>query len=501
MNQKQHTKTAPQDIVPLGQKIAYGFGSLANNLFTAVLGVFMMVLVQGMGMEPYKVGILGAAPRLFDAFTDLIMGYISDNTKSRWGRRRPYMFFGGLLTGISFMIMWQMDPDTPGNYNFWYFLSWSLVFYLGYTMFATPFIAIGLEMTPDFHERTKIMAFNNWFGQIAWLVSPLFWIIIYNQNMFESAAEGCRTLALWVGAACSLIAIIPAVFCKEPRIITKQEPLGLSHLIKNTARFAKAMVQTFKCGPFIRLCAATFCVFNGYQIVSSFTFFLSINYIYKTQTEAGNLPTWIGVASSLLTVFLVIPVATWLSKTFGKKKGFIITTIISIIGYSMRWWFIQPGQPLLIFVPIAFIVFGQGALFVYMLSMLADVCDLDELNTGERREGTFGAAYWWTVKIGLSMAMLVGGALLSWIGFTPGDVDTVQPLDVMNRIRIFDIALPVSTALMALWIIRKYAIDEERAHEMRAELEKRRGKMTIQSREDGSEIPQQKIDQTETQTA
>ena len=134
-----HYKTAPEDIVPIGQKMAFGAGNLVNNLLPGALGIFMFFLVTGFGMDPLLAGLLGGLPRIFDAIIDPIMGYISDNTKSRFGRRRPYIFAGAILSGVLFAVLWQLDPEKTQMFNFWYFLILSLVYFVGNTIFATPF--------------------------------------------------------------------------------------------------------------------------------------------------------------------------------------------------------------------------------------------------------------------------------------------------------------------------------------------------------------------------
>ena len=142
----------------MGQKIAFGFGMLANQMFPAALGVFIIVLVQDLGFAALLWGIIQFLPRVFDAITDPIMGFISDNTRSKWGRRRQYVFIGAILMGIAYIAMWQLHKDDGVMYNFIYFLSWSLVFYLGLTIFSVPYVAMGYEISEDFHERTHIMA-------------------------------------------------------------------------------------------------------------------------------------------------------------------------------------------------------------------------------------------------------------------------------------------------------------------------------------------------------
>ncbi|MDX1284907.1 MAG: MFS transporter, partial [Draconibacterium sp.] len=221
-------KTASEDVVPIGQKLAFGSGHLANQLFPAALGVFMVVLVMSLNMSPILAGILGALPRLLDALTDPIMGFISDNTKSKWGRRKPYILLGSVITGVSFMVMWQLNPENSQMYNFFYFLTVSIFFYLGYTIFATPLIGLGYEMTSDYNERTRLMAVSQWMGQIAWMIAPWFWVIIYDPAIFDSAPEGAKKLAIWVGALCMVLGVLPAIFNKEKVLPDKRKMVDLS---------------------------------------------------------------------------------------------------------------------------------------------------------------------------------------------------------------------------------------------------------------------------------
>ena len=131
-------QTVTSKKVPMSQKIAFGVGMLANQMFPAALGVFIIVLVQDLGFAALLWGIIQFAPRIFDAITDPIMGFISDNTKSKWGRRRQYVFIGGILMGIAYIAMWQIHRENGILFNFIYFFLWSLVFYLGCLLYTSP---------------------------------------------------------------------------------------------------------------------------------------------------------------------------------------------------------------------------------------------------------------------------------------------------------------------------------------------------------------------------
>ena len=356
-----HYKTASEDVVPFGQKIAFGSGHLANQLFPAALGVFMVVLVMSLHMNPILAGLLGAIPRFMDALLDPIMGFISDNTKSKWGRRKPYILVGALIAGLAFMVMWQLHPENSELFNFFYFLVVSLFFYIGYTVFAAPLIGLGYEMTPDYNERTRLMAVSQFMGQIAWMIAPWFWVIIYDQSIYHSAPEGARNLSVWVGGLCMVLGIMPALFNKEKVDLDKSKlaDLSMKDLAVNSKEFFRGIKLTLKNKPFVKLCATTFLIFNGFQTIAQFAFFIIVYYLFKGDTNAaGTWPAWFGTVSSIATAFLVIPIVTAISVRVGKKKAFIIATLLSMIGYALKWWGFNPAHPWLMFMPIPFLSFG-----------------------------------------------------------------------------------------------------------------------------------------------
>ncbi len=473
-----HT-TPLKDKVPFGQKAAFGAGHLVNNLLPGALGIFMFFLLTAFGMDPFLAGLLGGLPRFFDAITDPIMGYVSDNTKSKYGRRKPYIFAGAILSGVLFAVLWQLNPENSQTYNFWYFLIFSLIYLIGNTMFSTPLIGLGYEMTSDYNERTRLMGFSQTIGQIAWMIVPWFWVLIANPNLFETQDIGVRRLAIIVGAICMILGMMPALFCKEidQTNLSNRDELTLKNIAKNLKSLLTNMVQISKNTSFVRLCGATFLVFNGFQMVASFSFFIIVFYMFNGNYElAGTWPAWFSTISALATAFLIIPLITWMSNQVGKRNAFIISTTISIVGYGLKWWGFNPEYPWLMFMPIPFIVFGIGGLFTLMMSMTADVCDLDELNNGmPRKEGSFGAIYWWMVKLGQGLALVLGGLVLKVVGFDQ-NVAT-QTTETLTNLRLADIMIPALTAGLAILVMWKYDLTEQKAKEIKAELVRRRGEL------------------------
>ncbi len=468
-----------RDKLPLGQKAAFGTGNLVVNLLPGALGVFQFFLLTAFGIDPLLAGLLGGLPRLLDALTDPIMGYITDNTKSRFGRRRPYIFIGAILSGVMFALLWQLNPDNSQMYNFWYFLTFSFIFIIANTIFATPYIGLGYEMTSDYNERTRLMAFAQTIGQVAWMIVPWFWVLIANPDIFETQAVGVRRLSIFVGGICMILGIIPALFCKEvnQENLTNRDDLTLENISKNFKSLLKNMGLIFKNRPFVRLCGATFLVFNGFQLVASFSYFIILFYMFNgNYGDAGTWPAWFSTVSALFTAFLIIPIITWMSSRWGKRNAFIIATFISIIGYALKWWGFSPGNPWLMFMPVPLMVFGIGGLFTLMMSMTADVCDLDEYKNGmPRKEGTFGAIYWWMVKLGQAIALVLGGLVLKLVGFDSGAA--VQTAETMTNLRLADILIPAFTAGLAIMVMWRYDLTEGRAREIKEELIRRRGEL------------------------
>jgi glycoside/pentoside/hexuronide:cation symporter, GPH family len=474
-----HYQTAAKDRVPLVQKAAFGAGHLVNNLLPGALGVFMFFLLTAFGMDPFLAGLLGGLPRFYDAITDPIMGFISDNTKSRFGRRRPYIFIGAIMSGVLFAVLWQLSPDNSQMYNFWYFLIFSLIYLTGNTIFSTPLIGLGYEMTSDYNERTRLMAFSQTLGQIAWMIVPWFWVLIANPNLFDNQAIGVRKLSMIVGAVCIVLGIMPAIFCKGIDATNMEGRVKITYktLLSNLMDLFRGIVQVSKNKPFMKLCGATFLVFNGFQLVASFSYFIIVFYMFRGDYGlAGNWPAWFSTVSALITAFLVIPVISAIANRVGKRNAFIISTSISVVGYLLKWWGFNPENPFLMFMPLPLMVFGIGGLFTLMMSMTADVCDLDELNNGmPRKEGTFGAIYWWMVKLGQALALVLGGLVLKLVGFDQNAA--IQTAETITRLRIADIAIPAITALLAIVVMWKYDLTETKAREIKMKLVERRGEL------------------------
>ncbi|MDB4347757.1 MFS transporter, partial [Bacteroidia bacterium] len=382
---------------------------------------------------------------------------------------------------------------------------------------------LGYEMTSDYNERTRLMAFANTVGQVAWMIVPWFWVIIADPELFSDQADGVRKMSTVVAAFCIVLGVLPAIFCRgiDSSLMENRKEISFKTLWSNLKDLFDGIKQVFKNKPFLKLCGATLLVFNGFQMVAAFSFYIIVFYMFNGDYGlAGTWPAWFSTITAVLTAFIVIPIISAMANKWGKRKAFILSTVLSIVGYILKWWgfdnglnekfnqtgagqalnsavgslfeFLNPfldsvgmswfsmdtsqGAPWLILLPLPLMAFGLGGLFTLMMSMTADVCDLDELDNGmPRKEGTFGAIYWWMVKLGQALALILGGLVLKVVGFDQNSA--TQTVETMVNLRIADIIIPSVTAFLAIIVMWRYSLNEDRAREIKKELVKRRGEL------------------------
>jgi GPH family glycoside/pentoside/hexuronide:cation symporter len=351
-----------------------------------------------------------------------------------------------------------------------------LIFFLAYTVYATPWVALGYELTPDYHERTRLMGVQNFFGNIAYMISPYFLAIMY-LPVFGDVVTGAGYLAMVIAVVVIALGVLPAIFLRERfKDVAAEEGTegiarGIGYVIKDFfIGFGKSL--SFK--PFLKLCIATFLVFNGFILIAAFQSYVIIYYVFEGDQAAGSVFVGHSGLVQAFSALAVIGIVTFLATRYGKRRAFYVSTGISMIGYSLKWFCYTPDNPWLVLIPAPLMAFGLAGLFTLMPSMVADVVDADELNTHERREGMYGSIFWWVVKLGQSAAILGGGLLLVGTGFDVelGGDQTPRAITLM---RLCDAFIPAFTSGIAIWAIASYSITEEKAHEVRTQLEARRG--------------------------
>jgi glycoside/pentoside/hexuronide:cation symporter, GPH family len=463
-----HHVTQSKDRVSLREKAGYSAGGMSYTLLGNSIGSMANVVLNiGLGMNPFLVGLLLAIPRFIDALLDPLIGAWSDNTRSRWGRRKPFMVVGAIGAGIFFVVLWWFPTVWSEMGQFWFFLTLSVVFYAFMSLFAVPWGAMGLSMTADYHERTRLMATNAFMSALAAILLSWLYALI-KLPVFPDSITGARWVAVGLSVVTVVLGFVAVALCRE-----KQTAAQSSHASEPVLPQIKSVVTN---RAFLVLGSVVFFMCVGIFSIGSLPVYLAIYYIYGgDEHSASVLAGWNGTVwqvSSLLFVPLISLVAT----RIGKRHTLVMALFFALIGNLIKWFCYSPQHPLLFLVPPVFVALGFSALWTLTASMLADVCDLHELQTGNRNEGALNAMYGWVMKVGSTVAFALSGVLLNLTGFNQA-LGGNQSAATILSMRLLDIGVPAIAVVAAIVLAWIYPISEDRAYRIRAELEKRRGQL------------------------
>jgi len=462
-----HHRTSAADRIPWAQLIAYGLGGFVPiALFNSVGQLSGLILNVGLGISAILVGVAQMVPRFWEAFTDPVVGLLSDRTRSPWGRRRPYIFVGGFLIAASFIFMWSVPRDWGHMGQFWYFLATSLVFYTAITIFEIPHGALGMEMTADYHERTRLFSAKSFVGNVGAMITPWFYALA-NKPFFKGEggdeADGMRNVAYIAAGVVIVFAVTCAVVCRE-RTFER-----IRHQHKQTLR--DSLRQTLRNRTFLILVGIVFATVMGFNLVNNFANYITIFYMFGgAKDRASDLMGWVGTAWAVTGVLAVFPL-TWVSKRIGKTRTLIISVGLMAGAQATKIVCYSTVYPWLILIPTVMLSAGMLMFFTLASAMVADVCDEDDLNTGVRKEGAYYSVFWWFMKMGMAGAYFVAGVLIAVTGFKP-DL-AVQTSRTLLLLRIIEIGLPIVLCGASWYLIRRYPLSEARAYEIKRQLEAR----------------------------
>jgi GPH family glycoside/pentoside/hexuronide:cation symporter len=448
----------------MGTRIGWGFGGIADNYMVNVLNMlFLVIYVQYFKMPPVLAGIAFAIPRFVDALTDPLIGNISDNTRSKWGRRRPYMVAGAILSAILLPFFWTpLGNATSGvwyqNMPFIYTIVIGIVFAVTYTLYVVPYTALGYELTNDYDEKTRVLSWRMYIGLIGSLTVP--WVYQLAQNdAFKNEGSGAFWVSVGVGVFVIVTGLIPVLVCREREDVQLQK----------TSPFGESLKATMTNRPFVILLVAYIIIIVGLFSAGNLGAFVNIYYICGGNKDFGALLVAVagtlGAIVSYLSMFLI----TAVSVRTGKKTAMFLGLGFALIGVLGAWFAMDPRWPLAQLWTTVISCMGLQGCWLMVSSMVADICDEDELKTGLRREGMFGAVNGFALKAALSVTALIGGVLLQYTGFSSDEVDQFQSRTITQLIepaRVWELAegdFKTATATFDLSATRFIEISEDKS--------------------------------------
>ena len=457
------------------QKVAYGAGAFVN-LFTGSITVQMFnpVFNMTLGISPVVLGGVLMFFRLWDAITDVVMGNISDNARTPWGRRRPFIVVGAILAGIILPLFWNYHSSWSQKGIITYIVLMGMLLYTAVTVWGMPYFSLGLEMTPDYNERTRISAIRTLFAQIAgliggWLMALASLKIFANPITGEpDLANGMRHLSWGLGLLVILFGVLPGIFVKEryyAKEAQKQARIG----------FVSSLKKTLTCKPFMLIMPVYLLVVMGSSMVGALGLYLNIYYVCEGNMKLGGIIAGLQSTVMLVTSILTIPFWAWVSEKIGKRTTLACTIILGFVTNTLMYQCLRPGYPYLQLIPVIFLSASGAALWMLIPSMQADIADYDELENGERREGSFSSVSSWFFKLAITLTAGVSGVILARTGFNVVEYGTSQPPEVLRRMLNLYVFLPMVFWVVALLVLSRYPLSSSRMGEIRKELEERRG--------------------------
>lgn len=462
--------TDKKDRVPLFEKLMYGMGSGSFQMATdGVRGLANPIFNITLGMRPALIGLVDMISRISDAFTDPLMGKISDNTRSRFGRRRPYILIGAMMTAGAFMLIWRVPETWSQELIFTWYLCAMLWFYVCTTIQNVPYHTLGLEMTADHHERTVVSSYKMMFSFLFTFFVP--WIFRFAQSShFTSVMHGIRTISWFVAIGIMVGGILPAVFVKERyyHIAAKAKKVP----------FRQGVKMTFQNKAFRILTAIILTTGIAGSMVGAMGFYIVNYYVKGGDLKAGSSLFALGANAYTLCSLLSLPIMVALCRRIGKVNTLRIVVVIGLAGALSNFFLYNKELPYLLLVAQMLAAPVGAGFWTITTSMKADICDDDELLHGARREGMFGAIGNWIMKMTMACTFFLAGIILESTGFDR-NLGANQLPEAILRMRLCFSVVPAAASCIALFLLKIYPLNEARMEAIRKELETRRSTVTV----------------------
>ncbi|MBN1880699.1 MAG: MFS transporter [Deltaproteobacteria bacterium] len=439
--------------VPLKTKLSYGVADLGICLPLSTVTFFLLYFYTDIiGLSPALAGLAMFLPKMWDAVSDPMMGQISDHTRSRWGRRRPYLLFGSFPYVIAFILLWTPFSSLGSTGTFIYLIITYILFFTGSTVVGVPFNALLPEISLDPHERTKLQAFRQPFAIIGWICGSA--LVLPLVGMLSGGQPGFVRVAVIFGFFTVLAFVVTFLGVRERPDFIRSKTLSVFSSLR----------ETFK--------NRLFLIFAAVYVLSSMGYtLLSTSIIYYAKYWLGNEPFFTTMMGLVLGFVLVsIPIWVFLSGKIGKKETFIAGLLVFIIAMALL-----PLHPPRItpFIYVIMIIagFGSGAYFIFPYAIMPEIIDVDELSTGTRREGMYFGIYFLMLKLAIALAPAIVGFSLGFFGF---EANQEQTETALNGIRMISGFAPLGFLALALVTLLFFPLGKAKADEVSRAMAKMR---------------------------
>jgi GPH family glycoside/pentoside/hexuronide:cation symporter len=439
-------------------KIIYGAGDLGFSLTSTIIGAFFLLfLTDVIHLRPAYAGIAILAGRIWDWVNDPIIGHISDRTRSRWGRRRPFLLFGALPFALAFVMMWYRPPFASDLALVAYYAIAYVVFDAAATFVYMPYFALTPELTDDYDERTSLTSYRMFFSIFGSLLS--FTVPLMIVGTFTPENAGRVLLMAAVFGAMSALPLWLVFFNTEER---------KSYAAQEKPRMIPALKAAFKNRPFVFGAIIYLLTWICMDVIQAVLLFF-VKYVLRLEQQSDLV-----MALIFVTGILALPLWEYASRKMEKRKAFVVgisfmavvLMVLITVGATAPFW--------MVIVLCVMAGVGVSAAHVLPWAILPDAIEWDEYNTGERHEGVFYSLITLMKKVASSVAIPMTAVLLDVTNYVPNAVE--QPASALLGIRMLMGPIPAVLLTIAIIFAIKYPLDREGYTRVVAELEERRAK-------------------------
>ncbi len=434
---------APGEKLSLGTKLGFGVGDLGGNLFFTAMGFWSLnYLTDTVGISAAAAGLAIMIAKIWDALIDPVIGFASDRTQTRWGRRRPYLLFGAIPLVLSMWYFFSTPAfSTDIGGAIWAVLALCLL-NTAYSLVNIPYGSLTPELTKDYKERTSLNGFRFSFAVIGTILGAAIVLPIVGLAGGDKSL-GFSIVGLTFGLVMAITILITFFSVREPDRSRTPVP---------TEGFFATFLAVFKDKTYVRLILIYGCNLTGITFVQTILVYY-FKYLYRNEGM-----TTMAMIALLVTAMVFVPISVAIAKKIGKKRTYQLA--LGILSLSCMTIFAL-GHILGMYFTVGVMVFagiGVGLGYVPPFAMLPDIVEVDAISTGKRKEGAYYGMWTFISTLGVSLAPALTGLFLGISGFM---ADKEQTQSTLNAIRLIIGPIPAVIFVMGIILLNRYRLDEK----------------------------------------
>ena len=452
---------------PRNKMWLWGVGTIADALMIQTFALILPIFNTGFGLDAVMLSWAIMIPRVVDSFTGTVVGHFSDNLQTRWGRRKPFLFITAILGALIVAGIWWANPAWPKSWQFCYLVIFATLYYTVWGVFSLNHYALGYELTDDYHERTRVMSIRTGFMQLVVLaVSWIYWLAL--NPIFGGEVNGIRWISAGLGLIIVITGLVPVFCCKE----------RLGQVARQRTPLLQAFREALQLKVFRTYLAIRFFAEFGLVVFTQLVFYVNTYYVCGGDKALATKIIGIGTMLTVGISIAILPLMPKISRKMGKRQAVIAGRAIALLQACLVPLLYSPEHPYLQLISAALTAPLVAVSVVLRDAIVPDICDIDELKHGTRREGLFTAVTNFVYKMEVSLCVVLVGYLLHFCAFDP-KLTTVQPAEVLTRIQWCTFAPNVLFAGIALLFAIRFPVTEEYMANVRLQLNERRAKSAV----------------------